>query len=61
MSSLLALNALAAGRGDGLHPKLLEALWRQEETLAELEGDKPDPGGSQPLHRIFRLRFRTER
>lgn len=30
MFSLLALHAIAAKRGDGLHPKLLDALRRQE-------------------------------
>jgi hypothetical protein len=30
MSSLLALHMIAAERGEGLHPKLLEALRREE-------------------------------
>ncbi|TCL72657.1 hypothetical protein EV286_10480 [Rhizobium sp. BK251] len=34
MSSLLALHAIAAERGEGLHPDLLEALRRQEASRA---------------------------
>lgn len=34
MSSLLALHAIAAERGEGLHPDLLEALRREEASRA---------------------------